>query len=338
MKTIALFNSRGGVGKTTLVFHLAWMMQHLGERVLAVDLDPQADLTARFLDQEQIMELWDRAPPATVFGATRPVFEQSGDIQNLSLQAITDGLALLAGDVALWQCEASLADAWTRCLDNNPALAANAYFVTTTLYRTIETAAHAHAATVVIIDLGPHLSALNRAALLSADFVVTPVLADVFSFRGLHSLGATFGGWREGWKARRQHASVPLGSQLPAGAMQPLGYVFLQHAAHKHKPVPSPLYWIHRFPEAFYSNILDKIPPIGNDPWRLASLRHFHSLSSMAQEARKPIFDLTAADGAIGSHAATVRDAYDAFAALAIEIGTRAGIGQWAAPQPRTRS
>jgi hypothetical protein len=49
----------------------------------------------------------------------------------------------------------------------------------------------------------------------------------------------------------------------------------------------------------------------------------------MALEARKPIFDLTAADGAIGSHAATVRDARDVFEALAREIGTRAGVGQW---------
>jgi hypothetical protein len=49
----------------------------------------------------------------------------------------------------------------------------------------------------------------------------------------------------------------------------------------------------------------------------------------MALESRKPIFDLTAADGAIGSHAATVRDTRDVFEALARDIGTRAGVGQW---------
>ena len=38
MKTIAFFNNKGGVGKTTLVYHLAWMY---------ADLDPQANLTAR---------------------------------------------------------------------------------------------------------------------------------------------------------------------------------------------------------------------------------------------------------------------------------------------------
>ena len=52
MKSIAFFNNKGGVGKTSLVYHLGWMFAELGHRVLAVDLDPQADLSAAFLDEE----------------------------------------------------------------------------------------------------------------------------------------------------------------------------------------------------------------------------------------------------------------------------------------------
>ncbi|MGH9113792.1 MAG: ParA family protein, partial [Acidimicrobiales bacterium] len=44
---IALFNNKGGVGKTTLTYHLANMVARLGWRVLAVDLDPQANHAAR---------------------------------------------------------------------------------------------------------------------------------------------------------------------------------------------------------------------------------------------------------------------------------------------------
>jgi chromosome partitioning protein len=40
MRTIAFFNNKGGVGKTALVYHLAWMFNDLGLSVLAVDLDP----------------------------------------------------------------------------------------------------------------------------------------------------------------------------------------------------------------------------------------------------------------------------------------------------------
>ena len=54
----AFFNNKGGVGKTSLVYHLAWMYARLGMRVLAVDLDPQADLTARFLAAQTLEEFW----------------------------------------------------------------------------------------------------------------------------------------------------------------------------------------------------------------------------------------------------------------------------------------
>jgi chromosome partitioning protein len=49
---IAFLNNKGGVGKTTLVYHLAWMFADLGVRVLAADLDPQANLTAAFFGDE----------------------------------------------------------------------------------------------------------------------------------------------------------------------------------------------------------------------------------------------------------------------------------------------
>ena len=45
---IAFFNNKGGVGKTSLVYHLAWMYFDLGLRVIAADLDPQANLTSAF--------------------------------------------------------------------------------------------------------------------------------------------------------------------------------------------------------------------------------------------------------------------------------------------------
>ncbi len=49
MKILSFFNNKGGVGKTTLVYHLAHMFAALGKRVLLVDLDPQSNLTAMCL-------------------------------------------------------------------------------------------------------------------------------------------------------------------------------------------------------------------------------------------------------------------------------------------------
>ena len=55
---VAFFNNKGGVGKTSLVYHLAWMYADLGVRVVAVDLDPQANLSAAFLDEDRLAILW----------------------------------------------------------------------------------------------------------------------------------------------------------------------------------------------------------------------------------------------------------------------------------------
>ena len=75
MKTIALFNNKGGVGKTSLVYHLAWMYADLGVQVVVADLDPQANLTSMFLDEDRMEQLWpDGDHPQTVFGALRPLF------------------------------------------------------------------------------------------------------------------------------------------------------------------------------------------------------------------------------------------------------------------------
>ncbi len=51
---VAFFNNKGGVGKTSLVYHMAWMYADMGRTVVAVDLDPQANLTAAFLDEESV--------------------------------------------------------------------------------------------------------------------------------------------------------------------------------------------------------------------------------------------------------------------------------------------
>ena len=58
MITIAFFNNKGGVGKTSLVYHLAWMYAELGLSVVAADLDPQANLTSMFVDEDQLATLW----------------------------------------------------------------------------------------------------------------------------------------------------------------------------------------------------------------------------------------------------------------------------------------
>ena len=79
---LTFFNIKGGVGKTSLVYHLAWMFSQVGKRVVVVDLDPQANLTSALLDESQLEKLWDLEKPqgdATIFQCVRPLTE-AGDI------------------------------------------------------------------------------------------------------------------------------------------------------------------------------------------------------------------------------------------------------------------
>ncbi len=91
MKTVAFFNSQGGIGKTTLVYHLAWMLAERGERVLAVDLDPQANLTSMFLPEDALEELWPHGEhPETIFGALRPIIRGLGDVKTPHIAVIDE--------------------------------------------------------------------------------------------------------------------------------------------------------------------------------------------------------------------------------------------------------
>ena len=174
----------------------------------------------------------------------------------------------------------------------------------------------------VLINVGPNIGAINRSALVAADFVVIPLGADLFSLQGLRNLGPTLREWRKGWNNRRG-GRVPSGLLLPSGDMTPLGYVLLNPSVRENRPVKAYLKWANRIPGTYAKEILEETGQpysVDNDPNKLAMLKHFKSLMPMAQDARKPMFHLTAADGAIGGHSAAVQDSKRQFRELAKAI------------------
>jgi chromosome partitioning protein len=322
---IAFFNNKGGVGKTSLVYHLAWMYSDLDISVLAADLDPQANLTAAFLSEARLEELYESQPEGTIFGCVKPLLRGVGDIVKPRPVRISDNLTLLAGDLELSAFEDELSQQWSACLDRKE----RAFRVLSAFYRTMQTMAGEKEARLVLVDLGPNLGAINRAALISADYVVIPLSPDLFSLKGLENLGPTLRDWRKQWEERVKKNPVS-GLLLPAGSIKPLGYIVLQHSIRLDRPVKAYEKWIARIPKVYAKKVLDKsaLPgvTITNDPECLSLLKHYRSLMPMAQEAVKPIFHLKPADGAIGAHVSAVNACYQDFESLANKILERASI------------
>ena len=180
MKVIAFFNNKGGVGKTTLVYHLAWMFSEMGLNVVAADLDPQSNLTSMFLDEDRLVELWPSGKhPLTIQGVVDPIVRGVGDIKTPHIEWIADRIGLLPGDLGLSGFEDKLSEAWPKCHNRDES----AFRVMTAFYRAIRLAAEEQDADVVLVDVGPNLGALNRSALIGSQHVVIPLAADLFSLQ-----------------------------------------------------------------------------------------------------------------------------------------------------------
>ncbi len=325
---LTFFNNKGGVGKTSLVYHLAWMLSEIGERVLACDLDPQANLTATFLDERALEALWeDGAQSQTIYQCIQPLTEV-GDLQEPQVKRITETLGLISGDLALSSFEDSLSSEWPNALGESNLY--RPFRILTAFWQIMQNGAKAIHATIILVDVGPNLGALNRSALVATDHVIAPLGADLFSLQGLSNLGPTLRRWTSEWSKRRDNWAQP-GFLLPQGGMKPMGYVVQQHSVRLRRPVRAYDKWVNRMPEAYRRHLLNcDAGPFpdkpSNDENCLATVRHYRSLVPMAQEARKPVFRLTAADGAIGGHAAAVSDAYRDFKKLADLIRTKIGL------------
>ncbi|MBS2961931.1 ParA family protein [Actinocrinis puniceicyclus] len=341
MKTLALFNNKGGVGKTTLTYHLAHMLQRLGYRVLAVDLDPQANLTSSFLDDGDLAELWGEPEDAlagsayprrlpgtgimsgdtgTVAAAIEPLLDQTGDVRFFDPAQIRAKLSLVPGDLELSRFEDKLSDAWPRCFTGSDK---GALRVSTAFHRIIQDAGERATADIALIDVGPNLGAINRSALLAADCVLMPLAADLYSLRGLRNLGPSLRDWRRAWQDT-VIPRAPKDMRLPAGTMEPIGYVIMQPVMRLSRPVRAYEPWLRRIPEVYATSVLgEPFDPEAGGDYHIATMPNYQSLMPLAHDARKPMFDLRAGDGALGATQAYVDKCYQDFRRLAKAVAAR---------------
>lgn len=331
---LTFFNNKGGVGKTSLIYHLAWMFASLRKRVVVLDLDPQANMTAAFLDEDRIEGLWNsKTQGSTIFQCVKPL-TGVGDIATPVLQPIVNDLYLVPGDVNLSSYEDALSNEWPISMGDN-----NLYRpmrILSSFWQVMKMASSKIQADIILVDIGPNLGAINRSVLIATDYVVIPLGADLFSLQGLKNLGPTLKSWKSHWQKRldnwqgsSEFQSYP-DFNLPQGTMKPIGYLCQQHGVRLDRPILAYDKWVNRIPNIYRESVLGEPVDCGmkqaDDPYCLAIIKHYRSLIPMAQEHRKPIFNLTSADGAIGSHANAVQDAKKDFKQLAEKIARQIGL------------
>ncbi len=144
MKMIAVFHNKGGVGKSTLLFHTACALAEQGHKILMMDLDPQSNLSLYGLSDSNLQTIWEKeesvildgfpigtntfntsqndllSSPRTIHFLLKPV-ESGVDDYNVLPPAkqLFENLSLIPGRITLSQFESILADRWTISPDEN---------------------------------------------------------------------------------------------------------------------------------------------------------------------------------------------------------------------------
>ncbi|MEP1308261.1 AAA family ATPase [Sulfitobacter sp.] len=198
-KRIAVFNHKGGTGKTVSTYNIGWKLTEKGSRVLLVDGDSQVNLTALALGFDRFDDYYenDETKTKNIKDAVSPVFEgkpatiAAFDCPN----AINnDTMFILPGhaDLATYEGQLSLAQETggsLSVLKNLPGA----------LQALIAAIEDHHEIDYTLIDLNPGLGAINQNFFMACDAFVVPTNPDPFSLMAIGTLGAHLVRWNE-WK------------------------------------------------------------------------------------------------------------------------------------------
>lgn len=171
LQVLAVTNFKGGSGKTTTSAHLAQYLALRGYRVLAIDLDPQASLSALF----GVLPETDLASNETLYAAIR-YDDQRRPLREVVRQTYFDGLDLVPGNLELMEFEHTT----PRALATGDGKGGEIFF--TRIAAAIDDVADQY--DVVVIDCPPQLGYLTLSGLCaSTGMIITihPQMMDIAS-------------------------------------------------------------------------------------------------------------------------------------------------------------
>lgn len=322
MKSIAFFNNKGGVGKTTIACNLvSYMNMHKGKRVLLVDADPQCNATQAILSDEQCEQIYLNDDPTTktLYSYLTP-FEMGEPQIQLPIEPIlgtknrfdTD---LIPGHPSMSIIEDKLSDAWSSVRGRD----IGGYRITNWCHQLLESVDDRY--DIVAFDMGPSLGALNRSIILACDFIVTPFGCDIFSLLGIKNISE----WIKKWDAQYMSSVKDGLTESPKAFLQ---YQIIQDTASRHRFIGYSVqqYVSRQFksgprPVKSYDEIMKRIPStvqnsmadltsnnLNPQDIELGHIPYLYSLVPMAQAAKAPMHSLEYADGVIGNQYGQVKD------------------------------
>lgn len=319
MQSISVFNNKGGVGKTTLTFHLAHAFAELGKKTLVVDLDPQCNLTIFALPDEVIWDIWSAedayiddfnstrerdnnfgrilSAPRSVHFILKPTEDGTAELTSLPPPySLTKNLDLLPGRLTLHLYEDKIASRWSDIYQGDPLA-----IRTITRTRSIaEEYATKHDYDIVIFDTSPSLGALNKAIISLVDGFVIPCNPDMFSLYGIRNIGNSLSVWKKQFETIFHLLSVEKRANFPDDFVKFLGFTIYnarRYAGNNDWDLATAHFnFAKKIPETINNFIKPEIrshltesqlcSPIGG-----TAVMHSHStLPSMAQKYHLPIW------------------------------------------------
>jgi len=318
MKSIAFFNNKGGVGKTTLLCNVAaYTALRLKKKVCVIDADPQCNATQYFFDEADLSNIYDNKG-FTIYQVVEPLTEGEGFSQKIPLKrSVSFGVDVLPGDPDLALTEDFLAQDWGDAKSGDiRGIKTNLFFA--------ELLSRLGAFDYVFIDVSPSLGAINRSILLASDFFASPMSIDIFSLRAFTNISRWISEWRADWD--RGLMNVKDKNKIPNlkyGQAEFLGYVTQQYLA---KRDASGVRRGVKAYEAIRAEIDGVITECGlyrsvrARPYEIGTVPNLFSLIPMSQSHNKPVFELKANDGVVGAHFAKVKDADEIYGSVTSNI------------------
>jgi cellulose biosynthesis protein BcsQ len=313
MKAIAVFNNKGGVGKTTLLCNLAaFLAKRRGLRVLVVDADPQCNATQSILKPDLVERIYEKGKDYTLWSFSAPIKSGKGYAETLTYFESEDfGVGLVAGDPRMSLLEDLLSADWLT------STAGQERGLRTTLMFS-ELLRRCHEFDIVFFDMGPSLGAINRAVLLACDYFVVPASLDIFTIQAVKNISTALQDWRKKLAVGLGNIDLDgadVGANFPGWKLKFGGYVtqqytFRRDALGQKQAVKAYERILRRLPLAIRTHVLKDYEGSNATAaaYELGSIPYFHSLVPLSQTSNKPIFELKGGDGVVGAHFAKVTE------------------------------